>query len=348
LSRGFDTAEFDLRVSSDEGLAFEWEAPSKAQRVICALFVGDPEVARSGGVSDERLGRIANADQTLHRYHVFPMSSNGGSEQRVVSFTLNDLSTVNVPTSCSGFQPFALGLSYPVVTSLLVGCWAYDRERVIGATQLRNVRLADLNEVKPPLSECGAALDGEAEGRFCVLPAQLGECRDRMCQPVANPTAVDSMQDAGAGAMSTGGDGGTAEAPVRSCTEALEGKSCWRDPDRTFGRCIGNRCVDRSLEELPLPLVVSDCGLQGSATNKMNCFDAVTQSYGTCASQACRYRCVTDEDCDAATELLGSSEDLRCSKYNRYGELVCAAGGVQARELSYLGLCLPSEVSGCN
>jgi hypothetical protein len=75
LIAGFAAAEFDLAIDREKELRFSWLAPDRADAVVCALFVGEPEVTGAN------LGFVSNADAVMHRSHVFRVQRSADSGQ---------------------------------------------------------------------------------------------------------------------------------------------------------------------------------------------------------------------------------------------------------------------------
>jgi hypothetical protein len=341
LVTGFAVPEFELHAEAGTQTTFRWDAPPGATRVVCGLFVAEPEIAPSGD-PDHPEYRITNDFKSVFRTHVFRVPTSAADAERTVRFTVSDLST-RPGASCPQAGSLAvtpMGVFYPQVTTLQVGCWALDDAKVIAATRLRNLRLTDLPEVRPPVVDCAELIEETPSGRLCLLAPMVGTCRAGACLP-------NAPRDAGEIADPTR-DGGVTPAeltvPVETCEPAdTEGKLCQLTSRFRFGRCVGNRCADQELREAELPLVTADCAGRGE-TNWLNCFDDQVQGYGTCFDRTCRLRCTSDTDCGKVDRFLGrqNGPQFFCAK-RMAGQFPCRPGPGQ----SFVGLCMPEEPLQC-
>jgi hypothetical protein len=334
LVKGFEAAEFDLRAEAHPQTRFSWSAPPAAERVICGLFVNDPKV--EGG----RRGRIQNQNKALFRTHVFRIPA-AADQEPSVTFDVSDLSTIGEASPCSALIPFkAHDSSYPVVTTLQVGCWAYDTQEVVAATRLRTVKLSDIPEVQAPILDCATIAGSQSDGRFCLTVPQTGVCRRSQCVAL-DPIDATAPLDGG-----TPSDGGPVTVnPIRECTDASDSVLCQRSSTFRFGRCVGNRCADQHIQRLEQPLVVSNCAMQGEATNWLNCFDTRVQGYGTCFNSRCRLRCTNNDECTKLVSVLTAEDqvEMSCVKLASTESVVCS----DRAEGSYLGLCIPVTEPPC-
>lgn len=204
LSEGFDVAEMELRLEAQAtGNVYHVGVPRDARTVFCGLFVADPVVA--GG----NLGRIANEWKSLHRVHLFrvPDLAEDQTGSRSIQFTISELSDEGpvvplcerepIDSPGNAWQRPDGAAAYPIVSSLQVGCWAYGIHKVVAASQLRNVPISDLPEIKPLVTDCAGADGLDLSGRFCSQAAGLGECRGNVCEQ----RRVEILGTAGAGAV---------------------------------------------------------------------------------------------------------------------------------------------------
>jgi hypothetical protein len=139
LVDGFEVNEFRLKrklsdaflaggepTEEDKNAVYEFTAPGQARFVHCALFGCPPEVA---SVGDEQY-IIANFDRCVLAHEVF--------EANVGFFDLTR-ADYGYPQNEEG----QICPERPGVTSLQVGCWAYGRTSVLGATLLLPVAVGD-------------------------------------------------------------------------------------------------------------------------------------------------------------------------------------------------------------
>jgi|GEM_PF-6628738 len=351
LVQGFRAIELDLRVIPGTPSQFSWTQPPGATRVVCGLFVADPEAL--GG----SLGHIRNDSQALYRTHTFRVSPSPLQPQ-TVTFGIADLNTPHEPTPCeaeSRLRPVEpAGKTYPIVTSLRVGCWASDSSGVIAATRLEDVSLTDIPEVNAPVSDC-TNLSSEPDGRYCYPPLETGGCRKQQCVALPTMSAVSAAgtpPSAGDAGGAVGNDGGSIDtaAPVGNCTAQPDNVLCKRTPGFQFGRCIEGHCspVTGSTANLDLPLVVATCTPQKDAsaqTDWLNCFDRDVLGFGTCLAGDCRQRCLDASDC-----MTPFPEDPQpvyvCLKQDSVGNHVCS--GDPAAATSALGLCVLAKEAACD
>jgi hypothetical protein len=158
LVDGFEVTEFLLkRKLSESALAggepteedlsavFEFQAPGASRFVHCALFACPPEVVPTG--DDEYV--IANFDRCVLANAIF------GGPAGFFDLTRADY---GYPQQEDG----QMCAERPVVTSLQVGCWAYAKTKVIGASLLLPISPEDeifdytagLRVIEPGSQEC--------------------------------------------------------------------------------------------------------------------------------------------------------------------------------------------------
>ncbi|HVZ36917.1 MAG TPA: hypothetical protein VG963_31040 [Polyangiaceae bacterium] len=229
LLSGFETDRFRLTTVQSEGAtaaAFEWEVPSGAERVNCALFTCLPEI-----VATTEGKRLVNFDQCVVAWDVF--SVRGGDAPSSPFSLAEDVGNQYVPvgdaTRCAGLQPSRRDRN---VTHLAVGCWSYTSTGLNGATRLLYV--------KPPQVGAYGDIPKEAscsiEGAQCYEATRdfFGVCREHACRKrclddhdcAERAQLIDvgsvSITDAGAG------DAGAAPTPPR----------CVRSADAFLGACM--------------------------------------------------------------------------------------------------------------
>jgi len=335
LILGFEVPEIEFhRDQAVTGpVAFEADLTSEVVGLACSLFVAEPVVA--GG----NAGRVVNASVSIYRSHVFRIDPASNGSLHTVRFGIGDLTATAVGQACS--SPLAdlvtnKGGHYPIVSMLKVGCIGYGSARVIGATRLRNVALADLPEAQMVLTDCSGQEQSGTAARFCMAPEALGHCAQGVCQSASTGTAANTP-DSAAPITDTGADAGATLAstespspiPVSKCDACNEGHLC-TIPNYFIGRCIGSLCAPVEIGNIELPLVVSNCDASFKQTDGLNCYDSQVEGYGTCLAKACRTRCVTISDC---TETYGQFA---------IADPVCAHPRASPDSApGYLGLCLP-------
>ena len=200
LNTGFEVPSFRLiRIESSGFAAFTWNPPEETHIVHCALFSCPPVITES--VHDGRPSfRIKNYEQCVMAAELF--------EPGEGVFDLGD-STIAFPPeptaqSCGTASPRA-------VHQLSVGCWAYDKSKIIAATPLEPVNPSETFNFHDRFDlDCSSGVDG----RTCSLSAgTLGICAQGACHPPC-VTRLDCSgweapaQDAG---TSDAGDAATTE-----------------------------------------------------------------------------------------------------------------------------------------
>ena len=167
LVSGFGVAEFDLAVETPDGssqIVMTWFAPERSRTVACALFRCRPEVF---GVSP------SSPDSGWHGpFQTFPrcVLAIGFFDARRGNGAVSDLQppegTANVADAGA-------------LQELMVGCWAYDDVKIVGATRLKQVP-PDRTFAAPGFA---AECDGNDE-KACIVAdgIPLGVCRSGVCR----------------------------------------------------------------------------------------------------------------------------------------------------------------------
>ena len=272
LLEGFRTDEFAL--VRGESQTYSVDIPRTAEYAICALLVAAPVFDNDA---------LANAESCIARFRVFPVADTRNTAISLV-LRLDDLQ----PLAKSSCQSSTLNTGDPdfrLVESLHLGCWAMDKERVMGASFLLSIDPAELPEFHATVLTSCEQSSAPTDGSFCTLPPRIGSCTKDGCEPGAN-VAGRAL------------DGGV----PANCTGMPEGAPCslsrsWR------GRCFGGGCVDQNLTD---PLVLADCAADADLRN---CFPTPLGTIGSCLAGFCSARCLDDQDCvDAASVTLGTCE----------------------------------------
>ncbi|NJK31232.1 MAG: hypothetical protein HC927_01795 [Deltaproteobacteria bacterium] len=161
----------------------DWTAPAEARYVACALFTCPPVIAEiMDSASAQATGpAIINFDRCVAAHALV--------SQPAGSFDWRDPSNYYVPpeSKCSS------SASQMHVSALLVGCWAYDEWRLIGATKLFSLAPVDIVDAQDLLAngdEQGpCSPDDVKQTRSCLLAGELtfGTCAEfdsgRACLP---------------------------------------------------------------------------------------------------------------------------------------------------------------------
>lgn len=212
---------------------FEWVQPPEGLRVIsCALFGCEPEI---------RDGRIVNYAQcVIARKISEPPDSVVDLASMDGPCTDDYASRHSSRSSCrTAFdQPRP-----PLLTALLLGCWAYDDAGIVAATYLEPVAPGEFPGAGDfVVSVCGPAdagksclLDGGSGFGMCACDGPASECcafrciHDAGCALELPPLPPPDSADAGPVAAADGGD--TADAGESG------GGACERAPDSFVGYC---------------------------------------------------------------------------------------------------------------
>jgi hypothetical protein len=332
LTRGFRVPELQLTKVDDKGAgSYEIAIPARAELLSCALFICEPQFDVVHLDSD--VGRIVQYGRCAVRDKTFgPVQQDG---QDVWSLTLAELSSTHA--SCAEVGLRSASPKYPVVTDLALGCWALGEVRPVGATRMLKLSLSELPDFgQIPVRSCDVT-GGGLDGSYCYLPASLGRCEGSDCVLAE----VLNMPPTDGGARMTPAPQPEGATPLATCDAQNQGEVCVRGGTQAIGQCAAHACLPRGVESIELPLVVSSCApdlvpdekgvLPASSnfdTEGLNCFPSAIGGVGTCASGACRPRCVTSDDCLAHADSAGLSLEqammLRCQHLARESPLgVC-------------------------
>lgn len=190
LIDGFSVPQLELvaAAGSTDGTRFTWTSEPQFQLVRCALFACHPVILSCSGGSAQI--PATSADRcVLGLLDVIPP----GDEIDVGAL--------------GGLPPAATA---PLISSLQLGCWAYDDVGIVEASSLAPVPPAAL----PALfaAPCTAASDGQN----CVLSdATLGSCLGATCRQ-----RCASAADCGDGGADTCMDRGSCDVRLCSAAEA--------------------------------------------------------------------------------------------------------------------------------
>jgi len=296
LIAGFKAAEFELRITSNEPLSFDWNSPDAAERVVCALFTSPPELASVEGTGAQELLRITNVSRSLARARTFNTES--ATSQQHFSFQIGDL---RATPATSGTCPTALSLGrgslpadYPIVELLRVGCWAFDSAKVMAATRLLPVAASSLPDSSNRVSD---SCQAQAQGAWCWMPGTPGTCQNEACD-VDKPEPIKPTPNLG--------DAGAGNSPltaVMDCSGQPDDRACLKH-SQTVGQCLAEECVSQGSDSYRAPLVVTSCD-QGN--DGLNCYPSPLLGFGNCLDKSCRPRCRIDSDCKEAFERAGVS-----------------------------------------
>lgn len=189
LIAGFLVNEFALSyVEGTSPVAFSWKAPDEARFVVCALFGCRPEFSYS--VEDDA-SSIINWERCVlssHEPSVFESSNQAfvpaARDPADVRISFTSASRV-----CS-MEPHVATTSLMKLTELGVGCWAYDDVKVIAATRILPIPVADAASYPQLIATCDNLQPGEALSRWddwsCFIkgtePPTLGTCLGGECR----------------------------------------------------------------------------------------------------------------------------------------------------------------------
>jgi hypothetical protein len=325
LIRGFGVREFDLvRDATTDGLEYRFRAPKESRFAECGLFGCEPDFEPIGsGVTGNRM---RNASRCLLRSRTFRVDDPDDPGGRDFSLSLAELEPV--ARACgdrSALNDF--DVSYPVITTLSLGCWAYDNAAVIAATRLGALAPADLpsfGQVPIRDEDCHGS-EGATEGSYCYQKPSEGACLNHAC-------IVGLSPDAGSGGEGGFGGDSTAEASAADCTTSADYRPCV-ETRRRLGQCKNGSCLRGAIAEFGPPLVVSNCSI-GEA-DWLNCSPSPIGAIGTCYGDLCRSRCHDVFDCLAAMNRDANQNDAGAP------DVACVA----ARPDQYLKVCVTQEAA---
>jgi hypothetical protein len=199
LREGFQVSELSLHPDETGQPTLVWTAPAQAGFVSCAIFQCPPVFAQTGNKSvDETkdLQVIYNFSScaVVHRVvaaeeGAFALTAGGETYDREASEPVCD------PVESSADEVRA-------ATGLVAGCWAYDFNRVVRASNLIQLRADQVAGIELPSTAC----DG-GDGQACIMEPStaFGTCLDGACRHSC-VTALDC--ELAAGDESTPGEPG--------------------------------------------------------------------------------------------------------------------------------------------
>jgi hypothetical protein len=194
LIAGFDTASFDIQgAASGLHVVFSWTPPPGAVAVSCALFICAPEFGPAAGATS-----IINFSECAIAQTTRPASD--------PKFDLGDVDA-GVGSTSSACATATLARAQPVVSTLRVGCWAYDPTGVVGASPLKPIAPAEAVASGPLIDEKCAG-----DGDNCVVsPGVFGTCHGGQCRSrcLTDSDCVAAGGDGDGGAVDASSDGGT-------------------------------------------------------------------------------------------------------------------------------------------
>lgn len=247
LVDGFGVAEFELaREEVEDAPRFELQPPPSSLWINCALFASAPQFTSDSGVGDTVLLRISNASRSIARERLFRTTA--ASESPRYWLTLAEMSEpVRGECDSGSTSPDAGKREHLPVAFLAVGCWAFDRTRVIAATRLAPIAVSELPEGHTDLTaDCREA----NEGHWCNGARELGRCASGFC---ADPSDADYRTPLA----------------VARCDRpgmALDGVSCSPTAQGTYGVCWEGECRARCRE-------LADCSaLSSEGARVSNCY----------------------------------------------------------------------------
>ncbi len=156
---GVRSLAFQKDRTSAGGTVFKWEVLPTARVTQCALFVCTPVIRRNGCDTDPRIWPIVNYDRCVVAAKTF--ASDG-------VFDVNDpgvYASAPGQTDCGRHQAF-----FP--TALVAGCWAFDEDSLIGATELLPLQIAEITG--QGLDFTTMCTEGNVGKMTCTLPTQAG------------------------------------------------------------------------------------------------------------------------------------------------------------------------------
>lgn len=176
LTDGFRTQTMQLHVTAPPDIRFEWSAPDNAAYVACAIFRCRPEFA-TAYVQDVGNGppfpwAIANADRCMLRLYATDASAH--------SISITRMPQRAIPSGCGPAEP-----RYDdVIDFVAAGCWAYDSNVIVAASELLPLTsdtTAELPEV-PASAVCATDYTGCRDDRDAAR-AFFGVCLGGICEP---------------------------------------------------------------------------------------------------------------------------------------------------------------------
>jgi hypothetical protein len=170
LTSGFEVPLFRLvRLGSGGAFAaFTWLPPEETHIVHCALFSCPPVISETS-VDGRSVFRIDNYEHCVIAAELFEPGEG-----------VFDLGDGSLAFPRQGSVETCGHSSSRVVQELLVGCFAYDKSKIIGATALESVTPKEIFNFHGQFDlGCG----GE-DGRTCMRSeTSLGVCAGGVCRP---------------------------------------------------------------------------------------------------------------------------------------------------------------------
>jgi hypothetical protein len=230
LMTGFGAAELPLtKTTSTQGTAvLSWTAPLDAEVVTCVLFGCAPVVETSSTRLDtdrNPLPEVVNYARCALHAAEFDATSSAFALDGVEATTPDEGAG-----TCTGSVSSVRAASTRLLTTLAVGCWAYDTARVIAASQLIDI---DPLELGAGVGLVTAACADEAGGSCLLAAADLfpgearvfGSCLGQRCArrcvtalECTPPAAATGAGGSGAGGSGAGGGGRVTATATDPCT----------------------------------------------------------------------------------------------------------------------------------
>jgi hypothetical protein len=160
LSSGFNTPAMDVRITQSP-LEIAWTTPRDAAFVACAVFTCNPVINTHK--------RIANAAACMLGLYV------------------TDASRSSIPIDMGHRQPTeptcAPDGKYACVTDFVAaGCWAFDSNTIIAASDLMELPVADLTRVAPEIPNDATCLRDD-DTCYDAAHGFFGACVSGRCEP---------------------------------------------------------------------------------------------------------------------------------------------------------------------
>lgn len=179
---GFGSQTMGLEVTHSPGLGLRWTSPEDTRFVACAIFTCNPAFRErphdTGNPSDEaptnetKLLQIANANACMFEPHISDAS------RTTISLSGGEQPLGAKPTlACPPVE-----ISERVIDFLAAGCWAYDTNQVIAASELVPIAAADIANVEPSLS-VGTRCERDADPCYDAEHQFFGSCLETRCAP---------------------------------------------------------------------------------------------------------------------------------------------------------------------
>jgi hypothetical protein len=170
LQMGFGVGGMPISIDTTAAdPSVQWQAPEHAEFMACALFSCSPSFFPIGQSPDDEdeLSKIMNFKQCVVLFGAFPAAQS--------AFVLSRESTYFGAASCTASR------SAPrVVTSLAVGCWAYDSTSIVAASDLVHIPGSLLSQL-PQIPHAGSCLE---DGTACYDASKdmFGVCVEHECR----------------------------------------------------------------------------------------------------------------------------------------------------------------------